>query len=141
MRRTSICTPQLTKQFPAHTHFSTAIPLIAYLASSALASTTLAIRIPTILGHRGIAIFGPLCHVLASAAFTRLPFYPYPGYAASCYALMGLGTGLVEAGWKAWAVQMDMSRVEIETILGIYSTCYASGCVRFSLDSPCADCA
>lgn len=50
-------------------------------------------------GQRGVAVLGPLCHLVAYIVNAVHP--PYPVLVIS-FMLAGFGNGLMDAGWNAW---------------------------------------
>ncbi|KAL4977955.1 major facilitator superfamily domain-containing protein [Aspergillus desertorum] len=68
-------------------------------------------------GQRGIAIIGPLCHLIPFIVMASLPRFPVLLVA---YAFVGLGNGLIDAGWNAWVGDM----VSASTLMGFMHACY-----------------
>lgn len=54
-------------------------------------------------GQRGIAIIGPLCHLLPFIAIACHPPFPV---VIVVFAIIGLGNGLIDAAWNAWIGDM-----------------------------------
>lgn len=70
-------------------------PLVGYLIAASLNST-----VHKKLGQRGVAIIGPMCHVLHALVVSAHP--PYPAILGG-FAITGFGSGLVDSAWCAWA--------------------------------------
>lgn len=73
-------------------------------------------------GQRGVAFFGPLCHLIAYIIIAVHP--PYPVLVIA-YMLAGLGNGLEDSGWNAWVGNMQNAN----QLLGILHGVYGAGAV------------
>jgi MFS family permease len=74
------------------------------------------------LGQRGIAIIGPLCHIIPFVIMAIHP--PYPVMLVA-YVIVGLGNGLIDAAWNSWTADM----VNANTLMGFLSAFYGLGLV------------
>jgi fucose permease len=74
------------------------------------------------LGQRGVAFFGPLCHLVAYIVIALHP--PYPVLIIA-YMIAGLGNGLEDSGWNAWVGAM----ANANELLGILHGVYGAGAV------------
>ncbi|KAL4817758.1 major facilitator superfamily domain-containing protein [Aspergillus spinulosporus] len=77
-------------------------------------------KIHMIFGQRGIATIGPLCHLIP---FIIMAFFPRFPVLLVAYAFVGLGNGLIDAGWNAWVGDM----VSASTLMGLMHACYGLG--------------
>lgn len=71
-------------------------------------------------GQRGIAIVGPLCHLIPFIVMAIRP--PWPVMLVA-YIIVGLGNGLVDAAWNSWVADM----VSANTLMGILAAFYGLG--------------
>jgi xanthosine utilization system XapX-like protein len=72
------------------------------------------------LGQRGIAIIGPLCHLISFAVLSARPPFPV---VVCVYGIIGMGNGLIDAAWSAWVGDM----VNANEIMGCLHACYGAG--------------
>lgn len=70
-------------------------PLTGYLIAASLNST-----VHAKLGRRGVAIIGPICHVLQALVFSVHP--PYSAILVA-FAITGFGIGVLDSALCAWA--------------------------------------
>ncbi|KAL4758641.1 major facilitator superfamily domain-containing protein [Aspergillus foveolatus] len=77
-------------------------------------------KIHMTFGQRGIATIGPLCHLVP---FIVMAFFPRFPVLLVAYAFVGLGNGLIDAGWNAWVGDM----VSASTLMGLMHACYGLG--------------
>lgn len=78
------------------------------------------------LGQRGIAVIGPLCHIVPFVIMAAHPPYVVMLIA---YVIVGLGNGLVDAAWNAWAADM----VGANALVGLLGAFYGIGYDNFKL--------
>ena len=71
-------------------------------------------------GQRGVALLGPLCHVIAYVVICVHP--PYPVLVV-VFILAGLGNGLEDSGWNAWIGAM----ANANEVLGFLHAFYGLG--------------
>ncbi|KAL4812199.1 major facilitator superfamily domain-containing protein [Aspergillus spinulosporus] len=74
-------------------------------------ATLIVNKIHMTLGQRGIAIIGPLCHLIPFVIIAIRP--PWPVMLA-VYVVVGLGNGLIDAAWNSWIADM----VNANTMMG-----------------------
>ncbi|KAL4927554.1 MFS transporter [Aspergillus undulatus] len=77
-------------------------------------------KIHMTFGQRGIAIIAPLCHLIPFIIMATVPRFPVLLVA---YAFVGLGNGLIDAGWNAWVGDM----VNASTLMGLLHAFYGLG--------------
>ncbi|KAL2798498.1 major facilitator superfamily domain-containing protein [Aspergillus keveii] len=77
-------------------------------------------KIHMTFGQRGIAIIAPLCHLVPFIVMATVPRFPVLLVA---YAFVGLGNGLIDAGWNSWVGDM----VNASTLMGLMHACYGLG--------------
>ncbi|KAL6408836.1 MFS transporter [Ilyonectria robusta] len=77
-------------------------------------------RIHVRFGQRGVAIMGPICHIITFAALAAHPPYPV---LVICNMISGFGNGLCDACFCAWVGNMDKAN----TIQGFMHSCYSIG--------------
>ncbi|KAL6239495.1 hypothetical protein BDW75DRAFT_250392 [Aspergillus navahoensis] len=77
-------------------------------------------------GQRGIAIIAPLCHLIPFIIMASFPRFPVLLVA---YAFVGLGNGLIDAGWNAWVGDM----VSASTLMGLMHACYGLGSIATAM--------
>ncbi|KAI9372289.1 major facilitator superfamily domain-containing protein [Aspergillus egyptiacus] len=77
-------------------------------------------KIHMTFGQRGIAIIAPLCHLIPLIVMATYPRFPVLLVA---YAFVGLGNGLIDAGWNAWIGDM----VSASTLMGFLHAFYGLG--------------
>ncbi|PVH99241.1 MFS general substrate transporter [Periconia macrospinosa] len=87
-------------------------PLVGY-AGAALLNNFIHVR----FGQRGVAFFGPLCHLLAYLGICLHPPYPV---LVLVFILAGFGTGLEDAAWNAWVGNMANSNELLGFLHGFY---------------------
>ncbi|KAK2799805.1 hypothetical protein FQN51_006732 [Onygenales sp. PD_10] len=90
-------------------------PLVGYVAS-ALMNNMIHMR----FGQRGVAIIGPLAHLIAYIIVCIHP--PYPVLVIA-FIIAGLGNGLADAAWNAWVGAM----ANANELLGLVHGCYGLG--------------
>ncbi|KAK2806418.1 hypothetical protein FQN50_005835 [Emmonsiellopsis sp. PD_5] len=90
-------------------------PLVGYIAS-ALLNNMIHMR----FGQRGVAIIGPLAHLIAYIIVCIHP--PYPVLVVA-FIIAGLGNGLADAAWNAWVGGM----ANANELLGLVHGCYGLG--------------
>ncbi|KAL2871475.1 MFS transporter [Aspergillus lucknowensis] len=77
-------------------------------------------KIHMTFGQRGIAVIAPLCHLVPFIVMATYPRFPVLLVA---YAFVGLGNGLIDAGWNAWIGDM----VNASTLMGFLHAFYGLG--------------
>jgi fucose permease len=87
---------------------------------AAQASNTLHTR----FGQRGVAVVGPLLQILATATAATHPRF---GWLLLAFVCQGLGTGLLDGSWCAWAGSMDKANTVSGLLHGSYSVGGALG--------------
>jgi fucose permease len=92
-------------------------PLVGYIAS-ALLNNWIHLK----FGQRGVAVLGPICHLIAYIVTVLHP--PYPVIIVF-YILAGFGNGLLDAAWNAWIGSM----VDANQVLGFLHGFYGLGAV------------
>lgn len=92
-------------------------------------ATLIVNKIHMTFGQRGIAIIGPLCHIIPFVIMALHP--PWPAMLA-VYVLVGLGNGLIDAAWNSWIADMASAN----TVMGLLAAFYGLGYVDF-----CTGCA
>lgn len=90
-------------------------PFVGYTAATALVN-----KMHMSFGQRGIAIAGPLCHLIPFVVMAIRP--PWPVMLVT-YMIVGLGNGLVDAAWNSWVADM----VSANTLMGILAAFYGLG--------------
>mgnify|MGYP003624113878 CR=1 FL=1 len=75
-------------------------------------------------GPRGIAFAGPVFHIAATAL---IALHPPFGCILVAFALQGLGTGLLDGSWCAWAGSMEKANTISGMLHGSYSIGGAAG--------------
>jgi fucose permease len=75
-------------------------------------------------GQRGIAISGPLLQILATATAATHPRF---GLLLLAFMCQGLGTGLLDGSWCAWAGSMEKANTVSGLLHGSYSVGGAMG--------------
>lgn len=68
-------------------------------------------------GQRGIAIIGPVCHLMAFIVLALHP--PYPVVAVVC-VFAGFGNGVLDAAWNAWIAKMESTNELMGFLHGFY---------------------
>jgi fucose permease len=71
-------------------------------------------------GQRGIALTGPLCHLVAYTVVAVHP--PYPVLVVM-FIFVGFGNGLIDAAWCAWIGNM----ANANEVSGFLQACYSLG--------------
>jgi MFS family permease len=79
-------------------------------------------KIHMTFGQRGIAIIGPLCHIVPFVIMAIHP--PWPAMLA-VYVIVGLGNGLIDAAWNSWIADM----ANANTMMGLLGASYGVGYV------------
>ncbi|KAL2820087.1 major facilitator superfamily domain-containing protein [Aspergillus granulosus] len=77
-------------------------------------------KIHMTFGQRGIAVIAPLCHLIPFIIMATVPRFPV---LLVGYAFVGLGNGLIDAGWNAWIGDM----VNSSTLMGLLHAFYGLG--------------
>ncbi|KAL3473515.1 major facilitator superfamily domain-containing protein [Aspergillus californicus] len=77
-------------------------------------------KIHMTFGQRGIAVIAPLCHLIPFIVMATYPRFPV---LLVSYAFVGLGNGLIDAGWNAWIGDM----VNASTLMGLLHAFYGLG--------------
>lgn len=72
------------------------------------------------LGQFGIALVGPVLQILAAGL---LSLHPHFGLVLAGFAVQGLGTGLLDGSWCAWASSMDRA----STVSGLLHGSFSAG--------------
>lgn len=75
-------------------------------------------------GQRGIAVAGPLLQIMSTAFAAAHPRF---GLVLVAFALQGLGTGLLDGSWCAWAGSMEKANTISGLLHGSYSVGGAIG--------------
>lgn len=92
-------------------------PFAGYTIATIIVNKTL-----MTFGQRGIAIIGPVCHILPFVVMAIHP--PYPVMLVA-YIIVGLGNGLVDAAWNARTADM----INANTLMGLLGAFYGLGLV------------
>ena len=74
-------------------------------------------KIHMTLGQRGIAVISSLCHIIAFLAIAIHPPFPV---VVVFYAIIGFGSGLIDAGWNAWIGDMANANQILGFLHGFY---------------------
>ncbi|OJJ55871.1 hypothetical protein ASPSYDRAFT_33887 [Aspergillus sydowii CBS 593.65] len=90
-------------------------PFVGYTVASMIVN-----KIHMTFGQRGIAIIAPICHLVPFILMATVPRFPVLLVA---YAFVGLGNGLIDAGWNAWVGDM----VNASLLMGLLHACYGLG--------------
>ncbi|KAF2764977.1 MFS general substrate transporter [Teratosphaeria nubilosa] len=69
------------------------------------------------LGQRGVALLGPLCHLIAYVVIAVHPPYPV---LVIVFILAGLGNGFEDSGWNAWIGAMANANEVLGFLHGFY---------------------
>ncbi|KAF2183790.1 MFS general substrate transporter [Zopfia rhizophila CBS 207.26] len=100
---------------------TTVVSLIFMTPFAGYTLATIAVnKIHMTFGQRGIAIIGPLCHLIPFLIMAVHP--PFPVYLV-VYAFVGLGNGLTDAAWNAWIGDM----VNANALMGFLHAFYGLG--------------
>jgi fucose permease len=83
---------------------------------AALANSTVHVK----FGQRGIAVIGPLCHLISYIVLAVHP--PYPVLVV-IFIIAGFGNGLIGAAWCAWIGNM----ANANEVTGFLQACYTLG--------------
>jgi fucose permease len=75
-------------------------------------------------GQRGIAFIGPVLQIVATALIALCPRF---GWVLVAFAVQGLGTGLLDGSWCAWAGSMEKANTISGMLHGSYSVGGAAG--------------
>lgn len=78
------------------------------------------------MGRRGVAIISPACHLIAY--FVNCFHPPYPVLVITL-ALAGIGNGLIDSAWNAWASSMKHA----SQVLGCLHAAFGLGAVMTPL--------
>nr|POE72432.1 bypass of stop codon protein 6 [Quercus suber] len=87
-------------------------PFVGYNIAAVL-NNTVHLR----LGQRGVAIIGPVCHIIAYIVIANHP--PYPVLVV-VFILAGLGNGLEDSAWNAWIGAMNNANEVLGFLHGFY---------------------
>lgn len=68
-------------------------------------------------GQRGVAIMGPVCHLISNIITAVHP--PYPVLVIA-FMLAGLGNGIEDSGWNAWIGAMNNANEVLGFLHGFY---------------------
>ncbi|KAL2008228.1 hypothetical protein VTN00DRAFT_8210 [Thermoascus crustaceus] len=99
----------------------TVVSLIFMTPFAGYALATAAVnKVHMTFGQRGIAIIGPLCHLIPFLVMAVRP--PFPVILVA-YVFVGLGNGLIDAAWNAWIGDM----VNANTLMGFLHAFYGLG--------------
>ncbi|PLB53300.1 MFS general substrate transporter [Aspergillus steynii IBT 23096] len=90
-------------------------PFAGYAIATIIVNKTL-----MTFGQRGIAIIGPLCHILPFIVMAIHP--PFPVMLVA-YIIVGLGNGLVDAAWNSWTADM----INANALMGFLGAFYGLG--------------
>ena len=74
-------------------------PLIGYIGAALLVDV-----LHRRFGQRGVAILGPICHLITFVIVALHPPYPVMLVAIS---ISGFGNGILDAAWNAWVSDME----------------------------------
>ncbi|KAL4958176.1 MFS general substrate transporter [Aspergillus filifer] len=77
-------------------------------------------KIHMTFGQRGIAIIAPLCHLIQFIIMATIPRF---SVLLVAYAFVGLGNGLIDAGWNAWIGDI----ANASTLMGLLHAFYGLG--------------
>ncbi|KAF7171051.1 hypothetical protein CNMCM5623_003518 [Aspergillus felis] len=83
-------------------------------------ATLIVNKIHMTFGQRGIAIIGPLCHIIPFAIMAIHPPWPVM---LGVYVIVGLGNGLIDAAWNSWIADMTNAN----TMMGFLQAFYGLG--------------
>ena len=72
------------------------------------------------LGQFGVALIGPVLQIIAAGLLSS---HPYFGLVLVGFAVQGLGTGLLDGSWCAWAGSMEKA----STVSGMLHGSYSAG--------------
>jgi fucose permease len=75
-------------------------------------------------GQRGIALIGPSLQIIATAL---IALHPRFGWVLVTFGVQGLGTGLLDGSWCAWAGSMEKANTISGMLHGSYSVGGAAG--------------
>ena len=75
-------------------------------------------------GQRGIAVLGPVLQIVATAC---IAVYPSFALVLVAFAVQGLGMGLLDGSWCAWAGSMEKANTISGLLHGSYSVGGAAG--------------
>jgi fucose permease len=75
-------------------------------------------------GQRGIAVIGPVFQIIATSIAASHPSF---GLVLVAFAFQGLGTGLLDGSWCAWAGSMEKANTISGLLHGSYSVGGAIG--------------
>ncbi|KAH7385858.1 major facilitator superfamily domain-containing protein [Pyrenochaeta sp. MPI-SDFR-AT-0127] len=76
------------------------------------------------LGQLGIAIIGPIFLIIATVLIAAHPAF---GFVLVAFGIQGLGTGLLDGSWCAWAGSMEKANTKSGLLHGSYSIGGAAG--------------
>lgn len=75
-------------------------------------------------GQRGIALLGPVCHVISASLIALCPPFPLVLLA---FAIVAIGTGLLDGSWCAWVASMSNANTVSGFLHGSFSVGAAVG--------------
>ncbi|KAF2022828.1 MFS general substrate transporter [Setomelanomma holmii] len=81
-------------------------------------------------GQRGIAIIGPIVQIIATFSIALHPSF---SWVLVAFAFQGLGTGLIDGSWCAWAGSMEKANTISGLLHGSYSIGGAAGPILVTL--------
>ncbi|PGG97927.1 hypothetical protein AJ79_09040 [Helicocarpus griseus UAMH5409] len=100
---------------------TTVVSLIFMTPFAGYALATIAVnKVHMTYGQRGVAVIGPLCHLVPFLAMAVRP--PYPVMLVA-YIFVGFGNGLIDSAWNAWIGDM----VNANTLMGFLHAFYGLG--------------
>ena len=95
------------------------VPPIGYVVAAQCSDT-----VHHRFGQRGIAVAAPLLQILAT---TMVATHPGFGWVLVAFMFQGLGTGLLDGSWCAWAGSMEKANTVSGLLHGSYSVGGAMG--------------
>ncbi|WPH04453.1 Hypothetical protein R9X50_00734400 [Acrodontium crateriforme] len=87
-------------------------PFVGYVAAALLNNS-----VHLTFGQRGVAFFGPACHLISYVVICLHP--PYPVLVV-VFILAGLGNGLLDSAWNAWIGNMANANEVLGFLHGFY---------------------
>jgi fucose permease len=100
---------------------TTVVSLIFLTPFAGYTLATVAVnKVHMTFGQQGIAIIGPLCHLIPFLVIAVRP--PFPAILVA-YAFVGLGNGLIDAAWNSWIGDM----VNANALMGFLHAFYGLG--------------
>ncbi|PQE14339.1 hypothetical protein CJF30_00006917 [Rutstroemia sp. NJR-2017a BBW] len=118
------CKGMLDSSFGLETYYNLTYTIISLIFLSPFLGYILACTVNTSMhvrfGQRGIAIVGPLCHLIPYIVLATHP--PY-AVLVIMFIFVGFGNGLIDAAWCAWIGNM----ANANQVSGVLQACYALG--------------